>query len=106
MVFTHSGKLAPCDLSTLLPPSTANHDCPNAAFEESCTDSCKYGNAAISGTAASTVLTCGSDGALASDPTLPHPTREALTGFIGEHLLTALCEDLVALLGPWVQVAP
>ena len=37
---THSGKLAPCDLSTLRPPSTVSHDCPNTVFEESCTANC------------------------------------------------------------------
>ena len=84
----HSCKMALCDLSTLMPPSTVSHECPNTVFGESCTANCSYGNAAISGTAASTVLTCGSDGALVSDPTLPYPTCEALTGFIGGLLLT------------------
>ena len=37
---THSGKSAPCDLSTLMPPSTASHDCPNTVFGESCTANC------------------------------------------------------------------
>ena len=92
---THSCEMAPCDLSTLMPPSTVSHDCLNTVFGESCTTNCPDGNAAISGTAASTVLTCGSDGALVSDPTLPYRTCEAL-----------LCLDLTALLGPWVKVAP
>ena len=70
---THSCKLSPCD-----------HDCPNTVFAESCTANCSRGNAAISGTAASTVLTCGSDGALVSDPTLPYPTCEAQTCSIGD----------------------
>ena len=67
---THSCKLAPCNLSTLMPPSTVSHDCPNSVFEES-----------------STVLTGSSDGALVSDPTLPYPTCEALTCSIGDLLL-------------------
>ena len=33
----HSCKLAPCNLSTLMPPSTVSHDCPNTVFGESCT---------------------------------------------------------------------
>ena len=45
------------------------------------------GNAAISGMVAATVLTCGTDEALASDPTLPYPTCEALTCSIGDLLL-------------------
>ena len=49
-------------------------DGPNAVFGESCTDSCFDGNAAISGTAASTVWTCGSEGPLVSDKTFPCPT--------------------------------
>ena len=32
-------------------------------------------------------LTCGSDGAIVSDPTLPYPTCKALTGSIGDLLL-------------------
>ena len=83
---THSCKLAPCDLSTLMPPSTASHDCPNAVFGESCTDNNSEGNAAISGLVAATVLTCGTDGVLASDPTLPYPTCEALKCSIGDLL--------------------
>ena len=71
---THSCKLAPCDLSTLMPSSTVSHDGPNAVSGESCTGSCFDGNAAISGTAASTVWTCGSEGALVSDLTFPYPT--------------------------------
>ena len=34
---THSGKLAPCHLSALMPPSTVIHDCPNTVFGEFCT---------------------------------------------------------------------
>ena len=60
---THSCKLAPCDLSTLMHPSTVSHDCPNTVFDESGTANCSSGEAAISGTAAPTLLTCGSDGA-------------------------------------------
>ena len=67
-------KLAPYDISTLMPPSMVIHECPNTAFEESCTANCSYCKAAISGTASSTVLTCGSDGATVSDPTFPYPT--------------------------------
>ena len=84
---THSGKLAPGALSTLMPPSTVSHNCSNTVFGESCTANCSHGNAAMSGMAASTVLTCGSDGALVSDPTLPYPTCEALTCFLGDLLL-------------------
>ena len=84
---THSGKLVPCDLSTLMPPSTEGDECPNTAFGESCTANYLDGNAAISGMVAATVLTCGTDGALASDPTLPYPTCEALTCSIGDLLL-------------------
>ena len=76
---THSGKLAPCYVSILMPPSTVSHDCLNAVFGESCTGKCSDGNAALSGTASSTVLTCGSDGVWVSDPTLPYPTCEAPT---------------------------
>ena len=83
----HSGKLAPCDLCTLMLLSTVSHDCQNTVFGESHTANCSYGNASISGTAASTVLTCGSDGALVSDPTLPYPTCETLTCSIGDLLL-------------------
>ena len=80
---THSFKLAACDLAS----STVSHDCPNTVFGESCTANCSYGNAAISGTAASTVLSGSSDGALVSDPTVPYPTCEALTCSIGDLLL-------------------
>ena len=82
----HSCELAPCDLSTLMPPSTVSRDCPNTVFEESGTATCSHGNAAILGTASSIVLTCGSDGALVGDPTLPYPTCEALTCSIGDLL--------------------
>ena len=61
------------------PPSTVGHDCPNTVFEESCTANCSYGNAAISGTGSSTVLTCGSDGAWVSDPTPSYPICEGGT---------------------------
>ena len=71
---TQPCKLAPYDISTLMPPSMVIHECPNTAFEESCTANCSYCKAAISGTASSTVLTCGSDGAMVSDPTFPYPT--------------------------------
>ena len=81
----HSCELAPCDLSTLMPPSTVSH-CLNTAFGESCTANCSYGKAALSVTASSTVLTCGSDGAFVGDPTLPYPTCEALTCSIGDLL--------------------
>ena len=89
---THSCKLAP--LSTLMPSSTVSHDCPNTVFGESETANCSYGNAVISGTAAATVLTCGSDGALVSDPTLPYPTCEALTCSIGDLLLNGSLSGL------------
>ena len=56
--------------STLMRSSTVSHDGPNAVFGNSCTDSCFDGNAAISGTAASTVWTSGYEGALVSDPPL------------------------------------
>ena len=85
-----SSKLAPCDLSTLMPPSTASHDCPNTVFGESCTANCSYGNVAIAWTASATVLTCGSDGALVSDPTLPYPNCGALMCSIGYLLLNWL----------------
>ena len=81
---THSCKLAPCDLSTLMHPSTVSHDCPNTVFDESCTADCSSGEAAISGTAAPTLLTCGSDGALVSDVTPSYPTCEALACSIGD----------------------
>ena len=57
-----------------MPPPTVSHDGPNTVFGESCTASCLDGNAAISSTAAPTVWTCGSEGALVSDPTSPYPT--------------------------------
>ena len=91
---THSCKLAPCDLSTLMPPSTVSHDCPNTVFGESCTANCSYGNAATSGTAASTILTGSSDGALVRDPTLPCPICEALTCSIGNLLLNGSLSGL------------
>ena len=87
---THSGKLAPCDLSTLMPRSTVSHDCPNTIFEKSCTANGSYDKAAISGTAASTAWTGGSNGALVSDPTLLYPTCEARTCFIGRLLAQRL----------------
>ena len=71
---THSCQWAPCALSTLMPLSTESHECPNTVFLESCTTNCSYGNAAISGTAAFTVFAGDSEGALVSDPTVPHPT--------------------------------
>ena len=43
--FTHSGKLAPCDFRTLMPPSTVSHDCPSRVFGESGTANGSYGNA-------------------------------------------------------------
>ena len=76
--------LAPCDLSTLMPPSTVSHDCPNTVFQESCTANCSHGNAAISGTAALTVLAGGSDGSLTK---AQYFTCEALTCSIGDLLL-------------------
>ena len=79
---THPCKLAPCDLSTLVPPSTVSYDCTNTIFGESFTASCLDGNAAISGTAASAVWTCDSDGAMESDPTFPYPTYRG--AFIGD----------------------
>ena len=89
---THSSKLAPCDLSTLMPPSTVSHECPNRVFGESCTATYSDGNAAISGMVAATVLTYGTDGALATDPTLPYPLVTSCS--------TAFRLDLIALLGP------
>ena len=83
---THSCKLAPRDPSPFIPPSTVSHDCPDTVFEESCTANCSSGKAAISGTKASTVVTCGSDGAWVSDSTPPYLTREALTCSIGDLL--------------------
>ena len=73
---THSCKWALCDLSTLAPPSTGNHDCPKTVFGKSCVVNCPY---AISETAAFTVLAGGQ-----------HVTCEALTGFIGDHWLSGL----------------
>ena len=96
---THSCKWASCDLSTLAPPSTANHDCPKTVFGKSCVVNCSN---AISGTAAFAVLTC-SDGALVSDPTLPYPTCEAPRAPLATSCSTALCLDRTALLGPWVK---
>ena len=83
---THSGKLVPCVLSPLMPPSTVSHECPITAFGESCTAKSSEGNAEISGMVAAPVLTCGTDGALESDPTLPYPTCEALTCSIAQRL--------------------
>ena len=60
---THSGRWAPRCFSTLMPPPIVRHDSPISV-----------GNAAISWTAASTVSTCGSEGALVSDLTFPCPT--------------------------------
>ena len=69
-------------------------------FRESCTANCSNNNAAA------TVLTCSSDGALASDPTLPYPTCGALTCFIGHLLLNGSLSGLDC--APWtmVKVAP
>ena len=70
---THSRKLAPCDLSTLPPSSTANYNGPKTVFGKSWVVNDSY---AISGTAVFTVLTGGQ-----------HLTCKALTGFIGDLLL-------------------
>ena len=72
----HSCQWAACDLSTLMSPSTVSHDCPNKVFEEFCAANCPYGKAAISGTAAFTVLAGCSEGALVSDLTFPYPLAE------------------------------
>ena len=84
---THSCKWASCDLSTPMPLSTANNNCPKTVFGKFCIVNCSCGKAAIFGTAASTVLTCGPDGALVSDPTLPYPTCESRMCSIGDVLL-------------------
>ena len=65
----HSGRRASRYFRAL-----TSHDSPNTVFGESHTASCLDGNAEISGTAASTVSTCGSQGALVRDPTFPCPT--------------------------------
>ena len=70
---THSCKWALCDLSTLAPPSAANHDCPKTVFGKSCAVNYLH---AISGTAALIALAGGQ-----------YFTCEAHTGFIGDHLL-------------------
>ena len=68
----HSCKLAPCDISTLMPPSKMIYDGPNTVSEKSCTANRSDGDGAISGTAASAVSTA---------PTFPHPTgRGTLIG--------------------------
>ena len=46
--FTHVGAL--CDLSTLMPPSTVSHDCPESVLGKTCAADCSYGTAAISRT--------------------------------------------------------
>ena len=76
-------QVLPRDLGPVMPPSTVSHDCPETIFEESCTVDCSSGEAAVSGIAASTLLTCGSDGALVSDLTPSYPTCEALDCSIG-----------------------
>ena len=83
-VSTRSCKLAPCDLSTLMPPSTVSHDCRETVLGKTCTADCSHGTAAISRTAASTVLTCGSDRAFVGDLTPSYPTCEVLACSIGE----------------------
>ena len=83
-VSTRSCKLALCGLSTLMPPSTMSHDCPETVLGKTCTADCSYGTAAISKTAASTVLTCGSDKAFVGDLTPSYPTCVALACSIGE----------------------
>ena len=55
-------------------------------MRQASTANCSHGNAAISGTASSTALTCGSDGAVVGGATLPHPTCEALTCSSGDLL--------------------
>ena len=79
---THSCQWASCDLSTLMPPSTANSDCPKTVFRKSCIVNCSSCHVAISGTAAFTVLAGGSDGLLTK---AQYFTCEALTCFIGDH---------------------
>ena len=69
----HSCKWASCDLSTLAPPSTSNHDCLETVFGKSCVVNCSY---AISGTAAFAELAGGQ-----------YFTCDALTCFIGDHWL-------------------
>ena len=59
----HSGGRASRYFRTL-----TSHDSPNPVFGESHTASCLDGNAEISGTAASTVSTCGSQGASVRGP--------------------------------------
>ena len=67
---THSCKLAPCDISTLVPPSTMIHNGPNTVSGKCCTTNCSDGDGAISGTAASAA-------------TFPYPTgRGTLIGDI------------------------
>ena len=86
---THSCQQASGDLSTLIPPSTANHDCPKTVFGKSWIVDCSSCPVAISGTAALTVLAGGSDGSLTK---ARYFTCEALTCSIGDHLLdNSLC---------------
>ena len=84
---THSCKLASCDLSPFMPPPTVNHDCPDTVFEESRTADGSSREAATSVTAASPLLTFGSDGGSGSDLTPSYPTCEALACSMGDFRL-------------------
>ena len=75
------------DLSTLMPPFLVNHDCPKTVFGKSWIMKCPSGPGTMSGSAAFTALTGSADGALVREPTLPHPTCEALMCSIGDLLL-------------------
>ena len=75
-----------CDLSALMPPSTANHECPKTVFGKSCIVNCSSGHVPSSGTAAFIVLAGGSDGSLTK---ARYFTCEAPTCFFGHHLLNS-----------------
>ena len=83
----HSCKLAPCDPSTLI-PSTVSHDCPNSLRESLAPPMAHMAMQRFQGPRLP-LLTGSSNGALVSDPTLPYPTCEALTCFIGVLLLNS-----------------
>ena len=85
---THSGKLAPCDLSTLMPPSTVSHECPNTVFGESCTDQLlRQAKQRFQGWWLPLFGLAVPREPWRADPTLPYSTCEALTCSIGDLLL-------------------
>ena len=82
------------DLSTLVPPFAANHECPKTVFGKSWIVDCSSGPAAMSGTATFTELIGSADGALVSDPMLPHTICKALMCSFGDLLLNGSLSGL------------